>query len=220
MILRPNRGTIAKRTGFSLVEMLIVVAIFTLISVMIVSSMIFYARALKGIRVQQRFQKDANLFKQDLTNVLSSASDMVFVSNDKIIFRGVDSLFTNDESGNVIYDKRSKETTLEYIDGDNNTETLDDNRLVLFEKVTDFSGNVVESRERIFIDQVSRMRDSDGDLLPVFQELTDGGRNHVELFVRIGDRSYEPSDDDRYTGPGYQGLILRQVIVPHNKPEG
>ncbi len=212
------------RRGMSLTEMLVVTGIALLLVVLVVPAMTGYARAIKGVQSQQRFQQQASLFLQRLSLELTQTHTITFIDEDHIRIAATRGRFVPD-AGDISgqrYELLTVLTDLMYLDEDDNPDTIQNNFLVERREVRGPEGTVVEESERTILEMVSPLI-VDGEDQPVFRffRSEDAGslRNFVEMQLQIGDRT-NPSQDqwDRLTGQGYQGVTIRTVLAPNNLP--
>ena len=212
------------RLGMSLTELIVVTAIAVLVVTLVVPAMTGYARAIKGVQSQQRFQQRSSLFLQRLSLDLTQSHTINFIDENEIRIAATQGRFVPDadaETGQR-YEMLTVLTNLVYVDEDEDPNTIQDNFLLERREVRGQGGALIEETERIVLELVSPVI-VDGDDQPVFRFVSaqDAGsrRNFVEMQLQVGDRT-NPSEDqwDRITGAGYQGVTIRTVLAPQNLP--
>lgn len=185
------------RRGVTLVETMISVGIFTLITIMVVGSMMLFARSLQSLHAQSRLQNSLTLLLQRLNYEMDEVV-RISINQDGDRLR-------------LVYPEGNRRKELVYQDDDNNPATIGDNRLVLLEFI---DGTLVNSTE--LISGISPVGND-----PIFNRISQQGRDVWELYFRAGDRDNPPSaENERVTGPGYQAHIARFALTPRNTQSG
>lgn len=222
-----------RRRGTSLLEMMISVSLLAIVMGMVIPAMIYYARVSKSVRMQQRMQQEVTLFAQEMNMAMARVFEVNF-SNQRVINFGFhQSEFIADATQPTgwRFSSNTVATTLVYRDEDDDPATIGDNSLVIIQITTNEAGDEVSKREETLVRYLSPLEDADGNALPIFQRMTDGKRAYVMFQARLGDRvlsrknlsaeeRYKVYADDALTGPGYQGLVLQYMFVPHQRIVG
>lgn len=195
-----GQGQSAKRRarrGVTLVELMVSVGILGLLGALGMVMMVFYARSFAGLHAQSRIQHSVTLAMQRLNLEMDEAVRV-----------------TIGEHGDrlrIVYAQGNLRRELVYIDGDDDPETISDNRLVLRE----FIGGEMTS-EQVLLRGVSPVGET-----PVFNRLSVTGRDVWEVALRVGDRDRPPSPENQsFTGPGFQTHVARFVLTPRNALTG
>ncbi|MCC5877057.1 MAG: prepilin-type N-terminal cleavage/methylation domain-containing protein [Candidatus Sumerlaeia bacterium] len=185
------------RRGVTLVEIMISVGIFTILTIMVITAMILYARSLQALHAQSKLQNNLTMLLQKLNFEMD---EVVRIS-----------LNQDGDRLRFVYPQGNLRKELVYQDDDNNPATIGDNRLVLVEFL---DGNQV--RSTTLISGISPVGED-----PVFNQISQPGRDVWELYFRAGDRDNPPSpENERVTGPGYQSHIARFALTPRNALTG
>ncbi len=204
-------------------ELMISIVILAIVVGMVIPATIYYGRAVKSQNFMQRSQQKVNLFNVLMNDEMLQASTINLVNSTTVTFASNSSYYITDpnDSTQFTYRKDAKITTITYVDGDNNPDTINDNRL-LMSYVTRAvpSGTVIEQvTNEVLLENVSPMIDPDDadETFDPFVLMNDGARPYIRLRLKVGDRDTPTKDAwDRYTGPGYQGFVVDYLMVPYN----
>ncbi len=207
-----------RRRGFTMTEVMVSVAILAIVIGIIIPSTISYARTLKSIRQQQTMQKQVNLFMQKMDVETTRSQAITLISPTLVRLSGTDSQFVVDagEATGYLYVVNVVTVELEFVDGDNKPETIEDNRIVMRTTVRSPANVVLSSREETVLPWVTPYKEGAAPAF-VFRQVTGATRPSVEMLARIGD-PIDPATDqtNKITGPGFQGFLVRLIISPTN----
>lgn len=219
-----------RRRGFTTAELMISVSILLLVMLIVIPAMIFYGRTLKGVRMQQRMQKDLNLFVQEMNHAMTQTYELVYSNEEVITFGSRQSSYVEDTDSatGFTYSVNSVNNELIYRDVDDDPETIHNNQLVWKRTVKNPSGATIEQTEEVLLNRLSPLYDDEGNALPFFDEITEGQRPFVLFQGRMGDRIADRDNltdeelakvraDDAFTGPGYEGFVIRYTFIPYNR---
>lgn len=218
----------ARRRATTLVEMMISVAILAILMGIVIPGMVFFARAVKGIRFENQLQLNVNEFVQRINWEMSAANDVNFVDDNGMEYTAYRSRFVAaGPTGSFDYIREVIEGEIFLYNPDGDVDTHEDNEIRLRKTFySTIDGTLLETEERTLLRWVSPMLDDNGDPIPFFVDNTalpagsaDRARGFIEMTARIGDRQIPTVDaDDRFSGPGYQGMTIRHIIAPVNNP--
>ena len=211
-----------RRLGVSLTEMMVSVAILSLVMLIVIPAMVYFARVTKGLRNEQRMLQHMNIFLQRMGQEMTAATEVNLVDGSTVQLSGFESEYVEDSSSTTgfTYIRRPLTVELRYEDGDGKPETIKDNRMIIEKTVRNNNGDLY-SQERdellYYLSPIPAPEGSTEDYLPIFTEDTSQARPYVEMQVRMGDRRKPaPSADDALTDAGYQSLHIRYLLMPYN----
>lgn len=182
-----------RKRGVTLVETMVAVGIFTVVTMMVITGIIFYGRSLAALHSQARLQNNITLVLQQLNFEMDEVVRIsINQAGDRLRF---------------VYPQGNLRRELVYQDDDENPETIGNNRLVLIEII---DGNIVS--QKTLIAGISPYNQE-----PIFNRISQTGRDVWELTFLAGDRTNPPSNENlRVTGPGYQAHLARFILTPRN----
>jgi len=181
----PARG--ARRAAFTLVEVVIAATIMTLTVSVAVGVFSYALRIAKAQRTNLLMAEDSLNLQRILKEKVTSAQKFV-------IDQGRTLHIIQPDGG---------ESVLQYIDADDNPETLVNNRLVWDPDST------TEGDETTLIRNISPMDD-----FPVFDQPP--GNAALRVRLRLGDRSVNSASEDAVSGYGYQTFVVDSSFTPRN----
>lgn len=185
----------SRRTGFTLIEVMMSLFITALITGIVVGSMIVHARSSRSIIAQQRLSENGRTLLQRI------ATDM---ADSEAITSGVAVIARSGRVFNITNETAPQIIQYAYMDLDDNPDTIEDNVVIRREEDDPDSttGTVILN-----------MCSEDG-VEPVFSIETRTKNNSlINVRLRVGDRT-NPStpEDDRFTGTGFQSILINTSI--------
>lgn len=193
--LRLLPGGQSKR-GMSLVELMISLALLTLLSLVTVSGMIYHSRVAKSNLSRQRMAEGARRFIQG-AQVTMIDSTIARVETGPSGPNTVLTIGRPDPNnvGAVVY------TQYAYIDRDGNPNTLNDNVVVVRSQNTPLA-----TTGDVLIELASPVTGQN-----VFTQMP-ASYPLFEINLHVGDRTFPASNaDNAFTGPGYQGYRIQAL---------
>lgn len=185
-----------RHRGTTILEVVIASALMLTLSVMVMSAMIYYMRALSVLRARADLAEQSRNVQRELVYSAASATSLaVGDSGNRLTF----TFPTGSDLGTT--------RVIQYTDGDNNNNTIGDNML---RDTTDATNPI------IIANQIARIiNPATGNPIPVFVRPAAG--TQVEISLRFGDTINQPdSASDAFTGPGFQTYAMRTGIVARN----
>lgn len=210
----------SRRRAMTLVEIVIAVMIMIIVGSLVMGAMIHYARVMKGVRVQNSMQRQATLFYSVMDRETTVADSVEVPSATRMILRGRENELYEQSAGIYTYRWNFVTTELIFNGGpDNNLNTFNDNRITIRRVVTNMTGTEISRTERILLTRVRQAVDPvTNQAIPVFRLSTSTtAAPHILFTVRMGDPPDRTNADDRYTGIGHQGFVLRSVFTPGSR---
>jgi type II secretory pathway pseudopilin PulG len=210
-----------RSAAMSLLELMISISIMSLVMLMTVPAMVYFARVFKGTRTETLLFKDCNQFIQEMDYKLTSANEVEYLSDKKIRIKGTQGQYIPDASQPTGYRFETEIVIidLEYIDTDNKPATIKDNYLQQTTTRYSVANVVLENTQKRVFTLASPAVAANGTPIAIFKEVAGDTRPALEMTLRIGDRVYPTTDaDDRITGPGYQGYLVHTYFVAYNNP--
>ena len=179
----------------SLVEVMIALALMSLLSIITVTGMIMHGRLAKSNHERQRIAEASRRFVDDI-QVRALDATILRVDPGPTGAGTVLTIGAPNPSTPGVIDYRQ----YAYIDADGTSSTTEDNRIVLRSenKPTSTEGELV-------LDNCSPAAGAG----PVFTMVAGTARPLVNVKLRVGDRTFPASaNDDRLTGRGYQSFLI------------
>lgn len=192
LLTRGNR-----RRGMSMVELMISLALLTLLSLVTVSGMIYHSRVAKSNLVRQRMAEGARRFIQGAQIAMIDST----VARIDTGPSGPNTVLTigrpdPNNAGGVVY------TQYAYIDRDGNPNTLNDNVVVVRNE-----NSPLATTGNVLMEYASRVTGKN-----VFTQMSSAYPLY-EVNLHVGDRTFPASNaDNAYTGPGYQGYRIQALV--------
>lgn len=206
--------------GFTLVETLISVALFSFLSAIIVGGSISFARAARATNTQQRMAEQARVFTERLNFEIAEQASVtapIVVSPD-----GLTLTVAQTRQGampqqiRIIYNYEDPELVSDPLQLNIRNKRI--TRTVTVDGVTVSPlQTALALCSRVPVDPVDT---PEGAKIPVFAQdarsaIPDPGRRPVfNVVVRTGDKANPPDPrDNAVTGPGYQGMLVQTSLA-------
>ncbi len=184
------------KRGMSMVELMISLALLTLLSLVTVSGMIYHSRVAKSNLSRQRIAEGARRFVQG-AQIAMIDSTIARVDTGP---SGPNTVLTigrpdPNNPGSVVF------TQYAYIDRDSNPNTLNDNVIVVRNQ-----DSPLATTGDVIIELASRVTGQN-----VFTQMP-AAYPLFEINLHVGDRTFPASNaDNAFTGPGFQGYRIKAL---------
>lgn len=217
----------SKRSGLSLVETMVSIAVLGLLALMLIPTLIHLARIFKGMHHEQEFLKQMTYLTQVMEMDMTQTHTITYIDANSISYVASISDYAEDSSTatGFVYNQGFRVVTLTYIDGDSNPITTQDNILEYEEEIGIGEEDTITETKTI-LTNLSPLLDENGATLPIFTHRpSEASRPFIHFQANLGDRfkasdtghEDEKSYDNKLTGPGYQGFTVNYILVPWNK---
>lgn len=185
-----------RRGGFTLIEVIISVALLIMLSVLVVGAMIMHMRLAKANMAQQRMTETSRRLLDEIQTFALDANQISVDAGPA----GAGTVLTLRK---VTPAGGTEIRQYAFINPDANSATIGDN--IIVSRRVDTPNATTGDTKIQYVSPVSGT--------PVFQLSTQSARTLVNINFRIGDRT-NPSnnDDNRFTGPGYQSFLVSSNV--------
>jgi prepilin-type N-terminal cleavage/methylation domain-containing protein len=192
--------TLPRRSrGFSLVEVMISVALLALLSLITVTGMMFHARMAQSNLAKQKMAEGARRFVE-MAQIAVMDATIVKIETGPSGANTVLTIGRPDPAnvGSVIYKQYA------YIDADGNPATIGDNRIIERD-----ANEPMSTSGKMLLEYCSLNGSS-----AVFSQVAAAALPLYQINLRVGDRTYPGNvADNAFTGRGYQSYLINAQLA-------